>query len=259
MGKIIQLGKKEKRINVGVIIAARMTSERFPGKHLAMLNGKTVIERVIDNCIKIQPITKVIVAVPDTDDSEPLLEHIAHTYRNKKLVDNFCGSEFNVLERLYTCAKHFNFDVILRVTGDCPYINPKIGSEVLELLLRQKYDYTSNIFPKRTFPKGLDVECFTFDCLEIAYFSWKQEYDTMQIQGTFGPVSQRLAGWSEHVTPWMQTHVDVTRGLVQQKKDMSDINLCVDYPEDIKRIEELIKTPKLVSKTIIIPEKANDD
>lgn len=223
-------------LNVGVIVQARMTSKRFPGKSMALLDGMPVIQHVLDRCIDIRPKTIIVIAVPDTDASEPLLEFVDKNY-SRDIVDNSCGSEDNVLERFYKTALFFEFDVIVRITGDCPYLNPKVSSEVVELLLDKKYDYTSNVFPDRTFPRGYDTECFTMDCLEAAYLA-SNEPTMIDAEKKYKLYCK------EHVTPWMQHHKEVKRGLVKQKINREEQNLCVDVPEDIARLEELTKKPK---------------
>lgn len=218
MSKIIQLNKKKKPICIAAIIQARMTSSRFPGKSMALLNGKPVLQHVIESCKKISPINRVIVAVPDTDDSEPILE-LADWLK----VDNFCGSELNVLNRYYEAAKLFNVDIILRITADCPMINPIVCSEILSLLIWKKLDYCSNIHPIRTYPQGLDCEVFTFDCLEAAH----------TLSDPLKP-----GDW-EHVTPWMQRTKELKKANVTQKNDASEVNLCIDFPEDIERVTKI--------------------
>lgn len=225
MGKLIKLEnrllvKKKKPKDtprIGVIVQARMTSRRFPGKSMALLLGKPVLERVLER-VKTIPNTKTIIAVPDTPESEPMIE-----LASKMGVDNFCGSELNVLSRYVNAAKFFKFDYIIRVTGDCPFIDPRVCKECVDLLLFRKLDYCSNIFPNRTFPQGLDCEVFTFDCLEAALIEARNPYDL------------------EHVTPWMQQHPGIVRACLEQRIDTSHLNYCVDYPEDIERLELLFK------------------
>ena len=222
-GQIIRLQpKKPSRQKIGVIVQARMTSVRFPGKSMALLAGRPVIEHVLERARNIRANkdydTETIVAVPDTPDSEAIIAHA-----DKMGISNFCGDELNVLKRYYDCACFFKFDYIVRVTGDCPFIDPRVGSEVLQLLLWRKLDYVSNIFPKRTYPKGLDVEAFTMDCLEAAYKMADAPY------------------FQEHVTPWMQSTKEIKRANVQQKENMCHLNYCVDYPEDISRLEKILK------------------
>jgi spore coat polysaccharide biosynthesis protein SpsF (cytidylyltransferase family) len=201
-----------------------MTSERFPGKHLALLGGKPVLEHCLERCKQIrvaktniyrplQPI--VILAVPDLPESVPLVE-----LADRLNVEHFCGSELDVLDRMYHAAMFHKLDIVVRITGDCPFVDPRVCSECVQLLQWRNLDYVSNSFPKRTYPKGLDCEVFTLDCLEAAH----KLSDTAED--------------SEHVTPWMQRTPEIKRGNVVQKIDMSARNLCVDYPWDIERLEK---------------------
>lgn len=204
----------EQRRKVAVIIQARMTSARFPGKSMAVLRGKPVLQWVIERCQEMKTTDHIIVAVPDAPESEPMLQLI------KKLdVDNFCGSELNVLERYYYAAKFFNLDVIVRVTADCPFIQPKICDEIVQLLIWRKCDYVCNFFPKATYQKGLECEAFTFDALEAAHQNPRDDCD------------------KEHVTPWMRDTVGLRRACIHQKINKSHINWCVDTKEDLARLE----------------------
>ncbi len=184
--------------------------------------GRPVIEHVLERARNIRTKgnydVETIVAVPDTPDSESILVHA-----DRMGISNFCGDEFNVLKRYYDCAVFFKFDYIVRVTADCPFINPKVGSEVLQLLLWRKLDYCSNIYPKRTYPQGLDIEAFTVDCLEAAYKLTNFPYD------------------KEHVTSWMQSTKEVRKACVRQRDDVSYLNYCVDNPGDIQRLETILK------------------
>ena len=222
-GQIIRLQpKKPLKKKIGIIVQARMTSVRFPGKSMALLDGKPLIEHVLERARHIrankQYDTEIIVAVPDTPESEPIIAHA-----DKMGISNFCGSELDVLRRYYDCAAFFHFDYIVRITGDCPFIDPRVCSEVLQLLIWRKLDYSSNIFPKRSYPKGLDCEAFTMDCLEAAHKITDAPY------------------FREHVTLWMQSTKEIKRACVQQRDNQGHLNYCVDYPEDIPRLELILK------------------
>ena len=250
MGQVVEFTKRGREtygsgIQIGVIIQARMTSKRFPGKSLAMLNGKPVIQHVIERAklirgpIKVKKPIKVIVAVPDTDESEPLLKLI-----DELGVYNYCGPEENVLKRYYEAATFFKLDVIMRITGDCPLIDPKICSEVLQLLLWRRLDYTSNIWPDRTFPQGLDCECFTFDCLELTNAIMADRYKNIeehQVQQLKDVLYSQ-----EHVTPFMQREPEIKKALVKcmNNIDNSHLNYCIDFQNDIKRLEDIINKEK---------------
>lgn len=241
---------------IGIVIQARMTSKRFPGKSLALLNGKPVLQHVIEQAklirgpAKVKKPIKVIVAVPDTPESEPMLELAASLG-----VDNFCGPEENVLERYYGAATFFGLDVIVRITADCPLIDPRVCSEVLQLLMWRKIDYASNSHTERTFPKGLDCEAFTFETLEATWAMLSHAAKELAPHKTNELKSIRYD--QEHVTPFMIREPEIKKALLKRMSgDLSDVNLCVDFPSDIKRLEEhiaklsIIKLPE--KKTLLI-------
>lgn len=221
---------QQRQLKIGIIVQARMTSKRFPGKSTALLKDKPVIQWVLERAklIKgpknLRHSIKVILAVPDDPLSDPMLD-----ISDNMGIESFLGSELDVLKRYYDCARLFKLDIIVRITADCPFIDPIVSSEVLNLLLWRRLDYCSNSFPKRTYPKGLDTEAFTFDALEAAY--------------QLG----RLPEDREHVTPWLTRTEDIKRGNVCQKIDTSEKNWCVDFPEDIKRLENEITLGNIVN------------
>jgi len=202
---------------IGIIIQARMTSKRFPGKSMALLLGKPVLAHVIQRCKQVGFVDKIVVAMPADKKSEPMGELC-----KEMGVEVFFGPEKDVLKRYYLAATCFDLDPIMRITADCPFIDPIVCTEVLLLLQSAELDYCSNVHPIRTYPKGLDCEAFTFDCLEAAHKLTKH-------------MRHR-----EHVTPFMQRHHDIKRACVRQKFDMSNENWCIDYKDDIKRLEGII-------------------
>lgn len=203
---------------IACIIQARMTSKRFPGKTLALLDGKPVLKRVIDRAKGIKNVDKIVCAFPEDDASLPILG----LCRDERIIA-FAGDEDDVLSRYYEAAKSVDADVIMRITADCPFIFPPVCDMVLEMLLEENLDYGSNVYPERTFPKGYDCEVFTFECLETAHIRATDLHDR------------------EHVTPWMQTAPGLNRGTVTNKVNDSELNYCVDYPEDIQRLEKMIR------------------
>lgn len=231
---IIPFKKRETKPYIGVIIQARQTSTRFPGKSMALLDGKPVLQHVIEKAKQIRPADLVVLAVPDTDESEPMLQ-----LADKMNISNFCGSELNVLDRFYRAAQFYKMDFIIRITADCPFLNPRVASEVIQLLLWRKLDYASNLFPVRTYPKGLDTEAFSYDCLEAAHTLCKAKDAGEDL------ILSASKYELEHVTPWMQTTDGIKRGQTQQKIDASDNNWCVDVPEDIERLEKIVKGDKI--------------
>jgi spore coat polysaccharide biosynthesis protein SpsF len=209
-------------MTTAIIVAARMTSKRFPGKVLTELAGKTVLERVLERCALVPFVDTTICAFPATDDSIPIYQLC-----NALGIACASGSEDDVLGRYYDAATMYGIDTIIRITSDCPFFDPVVAGEVLALLKSENLDYCSNVFPKRTYPKGFDVEAFSYDCLEAAHLMAKAPH------------------YREHVTIFMQKHRGIRRANVQQRINRSGLNFCVDFPEDIARLENLLAKAEL--------------
>lgn len=211
-------------MKTAIIIQARMTSTRFPGKTVALLHKVPVLVHVLKRCMLVPNIDGIIVASPRGHKQKPIKDVVDNFNRmhGSKLIEYFTGDEFNVLARYYMCASMFGLDYIVRVTADCPLIDPTIITKLVNLIKTKNLDYASNVHPDRTFAKGLDCEVFTYDCLEAAYQLAQTDHD------------------KEHVTPWMQNEDEVKKGCIKAKTISTD-NYCVDYPEDISRLEKLMK------------------
>jgi spore coat polysaccharide biosynthesis protein SpsF (cytidylyltransferase family) len=209
-------------MTTAVIVSARMSSKRFPGKVLVPLAGKPVLERVLERAALIPFVDSVICAFPAADESIPIYQLC-----NSLGVACASGSEDDVLARIYDAATMYGIDTIVRITGDCPFFDPIVAGEVLALLKAENLDYCSNVFPKRTYPKGFDVEVFTYDCLEAAHIKAKAPH------------------YREHVSIWMQKTRGIRRANVVQKVNRSGLNFCVDYKDDIERLEKLLAKAEL--------------
>lgn len=207
--------------NSAIIVQARMTSHRFPGKSMAKLGGIPVIGRVLQRAMLVSNVERIILASPETKEQWPMFDYVKSYFPQ---VTIFEGSEWDVLGRYYDAANKFDLDYIVRITGDCPFIDPVLVRDTIDLLYNNgDMSYCSNVYPTRTFYKGLDCEAFTIDLLERAQYEAKSpEY-------------------REHVTLWMQEQKDIVKGLIRARYDQSnDYNLCVDYPEDIQRLSNLL-------------------
>ncbi len=171
-------------MKIGAIIQARTTSTRLPKKVLKELpygSGITVLEQVIRRLKKSNLLDEIIVATTVNPEDDSIVE-----ISKKEGVKFFRGSEENVLERYYQCAKKNDVDVVVRITSDCPCIDWDIMDIVIEKHLQTKADYTSNTI-KRTFPHGLDVEVVSFKALEKAYCEASEDFE------------------KEHVCPYIHT------------------------------------------------------
>ena len=145
------------------IIQARMGSTRFPGKVLESLQNKPVLEWVVAAAKKIPTIDEVVVATSTAEIDQPIVK-----WCERFGVSVYCGNEIDVLSRYYEAASFFKADIVMRITGDCPLIDPMIAGQVLHLVSEGYAHYASNAMPP-TWPDGLDCEAFTFQALEKAY------------------------------------------------------------------------------------------
>lgn len=144
------------------IIQARMGSTRFPGKVMKDLAGKPVIAWVVEAAQRAQGVDMVVVATSKLKQDDLIVK-----WCDRERIHVFRGSEDDVLDRFYQCAKEHNGTVLIRLTADCPFLDYNVISDVVNLRRMTGASYASNIDPP-TYPDGLDVECFTFSALECA-------------------------------------------------------------------------------------------
>lgn len=203
---------------IGAIIQARTNSTRLPKKVIKIIEGKPVLWHVIERVKRVRNINKVILATTDKKEDD-ILEKIA-----KKLnIPVFRGSENDVLDRYYQTAKVFRIDPIVRITADCPLLDPKVVEKVVDFYLKGNYDYVSNVHPP-TFPDGLDVEVFSFKTLKKI---WEKA---------------KLSSEREHVTSYISNHPWMFKtGNVRSPKDLNYLRLVLDEKEDLILIRKIYK------------------
>ncbi|MFA6171600.1 MAG: glycosyltransferase family protein [Patescibacteria group bacterium] len=191
------------------IIQARMGSSRLPGKVLLDLAGEPVLARIIERVKKSKLIDKIIIATSGKKDDDEI-----DRLGTKLGIDVFRGSENDVLDRYYQVAKHYGYGHIVRVTGDCPLIDPGIIDEVISLYRLEDVDYATNVIPP-TYPDGLDAEIFSFAALEKA---WREA---------------KLNSGREHVTVYMwQNPGKFKQAHLNNSVDLSAKRWVLDNPED---------------------------
>jgi len=207
---------------IGCIIQARMGSTRLPGKVMELLDGKNPSLYYTINQLKNSlNVDKIIVATTKLNEDD-IIEKIS---KNNK-INCFRGNSDNVLDRFYECAKKFELKKIVRITADCPLIDPKIVDSIIKIFNSNKYDYVHNMEP-RTFPDGLDTEVFTFSILEQA---WK---------------NAKLPSEKEHVTLYFRNNKEKFRiRNVINKKNMSSHRWTLDYQEDLDLIRNIVSEIK---------------
>ena len=207
-------------MNTIAIVQGRMGSTRFPGKILKKINDKFVLDYVIDRLRFSNELDNIVLATT-TEKKDDILEE----YSSKKDIDYFRGSEEDVLSRYYHAAKKYNADIIVRITSDCPLIDSDIVDEAIRQHNLSNSDYTANTI-KRTFPRGLDVEVFNFNALELDYKNATEKY-------------QR-----EHVTPYIIENPERFRlKNVEAKGNLyrPDIRITIDTIEDFQLIKKIIQ------------------
>ncbi|MGY5151470.1 MAG: cytidylyltransferase domain-containing protein [Candidatus Nitrosopumilus sp. bin_6a] len=203
---------------IGCIIQARLGSTRLPQKVLMNIDEENpTLFYVINQLNYCKRIDKIVVATTDLKEDVLIEEFV------KKLgIVCFRGNERDVLDRYYNCAKKFGFDVIVRVTADCPLIDPEIVDKIIESFEPNTEDYISNTL-KNTFPKGLDIEVFTIEALERA---WKEA---------------KLPSDREHVTKFIRNNSTFKIKNYENKENFSKYRWTLDRKEDLEFIREIIK------------------
>lgn len=206
---------QEKRKFVA-IIQARMGSTRLPGKVLTPVGDETVLGRVVKRLFRAPDIDAIVVATT-TGHGDDVIEQECERLR----VRCFRGSEDDVLDRYYQAAKSQSADAVIRITSDCPLVDPRIVGQVQSAFVRERADLACNALP-RTFPRGLDTEILTMDALTRA---WQQA---------------RHPQHREHVTLFCYERPDLFRiASVANHHDYSYHRWTVDTPEDLELVRAI--------------------
>jgi spore coat polysaccharide biosynthesis protein SpsF len=206
---------------VVAIIQARIGSTRFPRKVLQDLCGKPLISHILNRVKLIKSISRIVLAIPITREND-IFEKIANDFN----CNCFRGSEEDVLSRYYEAAKTFKAEIIVRLTSDCPLIDPKITEMAIENHLHSQVDYTAVGF-EGGFPRGLDTEIFNFDVIEKTYNEAHLIYER------------------EHVTPYIYHHPHLFKLRFLEatgKLRRPDLRLTVDEREDLELIRAIFET-----------------
>ena len=206
------------------IIQARMGSSRLPKKSLMDIDGKTALEFMIDRVRKSDLIDDIVIATTINQEDDV----IANLCINNQ-INCYRGSENDVLDRYYQSAKKYEATIVVRLTSDCPLIDPDLIDETINLFLKEKADYASNAVPpdKKKYPDGSDVEVFSFDALQR---SWIETTD----------IKDR-----EHVTFYMWNKgKDFKTKMLENTCDWGKYRITVDYKEDLDLVRKIVKKLK---------------
>jgi spore coat polysaccharide biosynthesis protein SpsF len=212
------------------IIQGRMSSSRLPGKILADIVGQPMLQRVFIRTSRAATVSQTIFATTTDASDDPVAE-----YCDFSGIPYTRGSLYDVLDRYYQTAKQAKADVVVRVTADCPVIDPALIDDVIHTLREGEYDFVCNRLPPpwtRTYPIGLDVEACTFKVLAKA---WKDAKEPQH---------------REHAMPYFYEGVELSRqsrtletgtsprgyniALLHHTTDFGDYRWTVDTPEDLE-------------------------
>lgn len=202
-----------------IILQARLGSKRLPGKVLLPVLNKPLLEYLIERLKRALLVDQIICATTNTPLDDPIAELC-----DKLSIPCYRGDEDDVLSRYFHAAKYYSCNTIIRITGDCPLIDPSIIDQAIKDFLNTKPDYLSNAHPIRRHTKGMDVEIFTYTALERAHSLAIAPYER------------------EHVTPHFYRNLDTfavkstTHTMLHPK-----LSLAVDTPKDFALIKTIIE------------------
>jgi spore coat polysaccharide biosynthesis protein SpsF len=198
------------------IIQARMASTRLPGKVLKDIGGQTMLARVVRRTQRAHMVNQVVVATTKSPADDVVVAEC-----ERLGVPIFRGAEQDVLNRYYLAAQVHQAEAVVRITSDCPFIDPSVVDQVVGAFLSVRPDYASNTL-ERTYPRGLDTEVMTTAALARGWREARKPY-------------QRV-----HVTPYFYENPNLFRLLsVRAEADYSGYRLTVDTSEDLDFVQKV--------------------
>ncbi len=213
-------------MNVVAIIQARMGSTRLPGKVLSDIGGESMLARVVRRVQHAGSVRQTVVAATAAEGDEPIVREC-----ERLGVELYRGSELDVLDRFYRAACRFGADAVVRITSDCPLIDPGVIDRVIGAFLDWQPDYASNVL-RRTYPRGLDTEVASREALERAWREAAEPYERV------------------HVTPYFYQHperfrlLSVTHGQEAGRGGSQTrpyYRWTVDTAEDLSLVREIYR------------------
>jgi len=197
------------------IVQARMGSTRLPNKVMKPIGGKPMIEILLARLSRAREVDAIIVATSEDSRNLPLADHVSSLG-----YPCYQGSENDVLDRYSQAAKATSADVIIRITGDCPLVDPALVDECVRQFKKSGVEYFSNVVPL-TYPDGLDIEVFGFPALERAALEARRAFDR------------------EHVTSYIREGGCFRQAALQHSEDLSALRWVVDEPADFEVMERI--------------------
>ena len=197
-------------MKVVAIVQARMGSTRMPNKVMKPIAGVPMIELLLARLARSSEIDQIVLATSTDANNTPLIEHV-----QKLGYTCVRGSENDVLDRYLVAARQAQADVVVRITGDCPLIDPVLVDQAIAQFRMENLDYLSNGAPA-SYPDGLDTEVFTLQALERAGHESQDPFE------------------HEHVTPYLRKPGLFKTGVMRHSEDLSGLRWTVDEPADFE-------------------------
>ncbi|MCG5102597.1 cytidylyltransferase domain-containing protein [Oceanobacillus alkalisoli] len=214
-------------MKVIAIVQARMGSTRLPGKILKEVNNKPLLEYQIERMTRAETIDEIVIATTTKDTEQPIVDLC-----EKLKIKHYRGSEEDVLSRYYEAATKYDAEIVLRITSDCPIIDPKVIDEVCNYYINnyEEVDYVANTI-ERTYPRGMDVSVFSYNLLKEVHENAVEDADR------------------EHVTRYIYNRPDRYKlESYKKEKDYSVHRWTVDTKEDLELVTKIIETLYPVNK-----------
>lgn len=210
----IDFEKNRKR--VVAVVQCRMGSKRLPGKVMSDISGRPMLWYITDRLRHSKLIDEVVVATSTRDENLPIVR-----FCEDNGMTCYVGKEEDLVDRFYQTAIKHSAEAVVRITADCPLVDPEICDKVIEVFLENngKYEYVSNCRPFSTYPHGLDVEVISFGLLERL---WKEVKDPFRREWFTTVIFENPATYEQFC--------------VKSPRDLSGIRLTVDYPEDLELV-----------------------
>ena len=201
-------------MSIGAVIQARLGSTRLPKKVFLMLQGKTVLEHIVNRVKSARNVDDVIVATTERIEDSEIVQ-----FCRDRMIKVFAGSEKDVLDRFYRAALTHSFSHIIRITADCPLLDAELVDAIIHNHIKENADYTSNVL-EETFPDGEDIEIMTFEALTKA---WQMA---------------TLASEREHVTPFIRNNPALFKlRNITSRENLSSKRWTLDEPRDYEFIQ----------------------
>ena len=203
--------------SVSIILQARNKSTRLPYKVMKDLGGRPLLSFLSERLKQCKNIDEYIIATTFNDEDDSIVD-----LANQIGFGFVRGSDHDVLSRFCLAAQKTKSNVLVRITGDCPLIDPKMVDDTVNFFNENKFDYVSNCNPP-TFPDGLDIEIFKREVLFAASENAKSKFD------------------KEHVTPWIKNNDNLVKFNITSSENYSNLRWTVDEPEDLEVIRKVVK------------------